>query len=109
MHGNRTGTSRGIKWNVYHIEMFTRVQDSDRDQDPLFPVPSQVPVPCSVNKAEVMFTLHSKPVATLSSFSPTNITLAISVVQKRNQKQQRVDSRDVSVTLKHTAVFGIET
>ena len=95
------------------VEMFTHVQDSDRDQDPLFPVPSQVPVPCSVNKAEVMYTLQYKPVATSSSCSPTNITLAISVVKKRNQKQQRVDhgetNRDISVTLKHTAMFGIET
>ena len=42
---------------IYHEEMFTLIQDRDKDQDPLFPivlVPFPVPVllsvPCSVNK-----------------------------------------------------------
>ena len=48
LHGN--GTDTGIKWKVvYHVEMFTLVQDMDRKRDPLFPtVPVSVPVPVMV-------------------------------------------------------------
>ena len=46
------GTSTGIKWKVwYHVEMFTRVQDKDRGQDPLVrtcasPSPDSFPTQC---------------------------------------------------------------
>ena len=63
LHGN--GTDTGIKWKVvYHVEMFTLVQDMDRKRDPLFPiVPVPVPVPVMVTSVWISLKgcLHYRP------------------------------------------------